>query len=81
MVVIHHTVAPGWQKMLSGAMTGSPGSHGTFETEGRLLLLRRTVLARVPLMGRAAVQAYDRAKAYAPDDNEGKMIEIVSRSK
>jgi len=27
------------------------------------------------------VQAYDRAKAYAPDDDEGKMIEIVSRSK
>jgi hypothetical protein len=32
-------------------------------------------------MGRAAAQAYDRAKAYAPDDDEGKMIEIVSRSK
>jgi 3-hydroxyisobutyrate dehydrogenase len=31
------------------------------------------------LMGRAAVQAYDRAKAYAPDDDEGKMIEVVSR--
>ena len=25
-------------------------------------------------MGRAAVQAYDRAKAYAPNDDEGKMI-------
>jgi len=32
-------------------------------------------------MGRAAVQAYARAKAYAPDDDEGKMIEIVSRTK
>jgi hypothetical protein len=27
------------------------------------------------------VQAYDRAKAYAPDDDEGKMIEIVSQPK
>jgi hypothetical protein len=27
------------------------------------------------------VQAYDKAKAYAPDDDEGKMIEIVSRPK
>jgi 3-hydroxyisobutyrate dehydrogenase len=25
------------------------------------------------------VQAYARAKAYAPDEDEGKMIEIVSR--
>jgi 3-hydroxyisobutyrate dehydrogenase len=33
------------------------------------------------LVGRAAVQAYDKAKAYAPDDDEGKMIEIVSRAK
>jgi len=81
MVVIHHTEAPGGQKMLSGAMAGSPGSHGTCETEGRLVLLRRRVLARAPLMGRAAVQSYDLAKAYAPDDDEGKMIEIVSRRK
>jgi hypothetical protein len=27
------------------------------------------------------VQAYDRAKAYAPDDDEGKMIDLVSRPK
>jgi hypothetical protein len=32
-------------------------------------------------MGRAAVQSYARAKASAPDDDEGKMIEIVSRPK
>ncbi len=43
--------------------------------------LAESLLSEVPLMGRAAVQAYDRAKAYAPDDDEGKMIEIVSRSK
>jgi hypothetical protein len=34
-----------------------------------------------PLMGRAAVEAYARAKAVAPDDDEGKMIEIVSLPK
>jgi hypothetical protein len=27
------------------------------------------------------VQAYARAKAHAPDDDEGRMIEIVSRAK
>jgi 3-hydroxyisobutyrate dehydrogenase-like beta-hydroxyacid dehydrogenase len=32
-------------------------------------------------MGLAAVQAYDKAKAFAPDDDEGKMIELVSRRK
>jgi 3-hydroxyisobutyrate dehydrogenase len=41
--------------------------------------LAESLLSSVPVMGRAAVQAYDRAKAYAPDDDEGKMIEIVSR--
>src|SRR6266516_803910 len=43
--------------------------------------LAESLLSEIPLMGRAAVQAYDRAKAYAPDDDEGKMIEIVSRAK
>jgi 3-hydroxyisobutyrate dehydrogenase len=43
--------------------------------------LAESLLAGVPLMGRAAVQAYDKAKAYAPDDDEGKMIEIVSRAR
>jgi 3-hydroxyisobutyrate dehydrogenase len=43
--------------------------------------LAESLLAEAPLIGRAAVQAYDRAKAYAPDDDEGKMIEIVSRPK
>jgi hypothetical protein len=32
-------------------------------------------------MGRAAVQAYDKAKAFAPDEDEGKMIELISRRK
>ncbi len=43
--------------------------------------LAESLLAEVPLMGRAAVQAYDRAKTHAPDDDEAKMIEIVSRAK
>jgi 3-hydroxyisobutyrate dehydrogenase len=43
--------------------------------------LAEGLLSDVPLMGRAAVQAYSRAKAHAPDDDEGKMIEIVSRPK
>jgi 3-hydroxyisobutyrate dehydrogenase len=43
--------------------------------------LAESLLAQSPLVGRAAVAAYDRAKTYAPDDDEGKMIEIVSRPK
>src|ERR1700687_2909017 len=43
--------------------------------------LAESLLFAVPVMGRAAVEAYDRAKACAPDDDEGKMIEIVSRAK
>jgi 3-hydroxyisobutyrate dehydrogenase len=43
--------------------------------------LAESLLSETPLVGRAAVQSYDRAKAYAPDDDEGKMIEIVSRPK
>jgi 3-hydroxyisobutyrate dehydrogenase len=43
--------------------------------------LAESLLADAPLVGRAAVQAYARAKAHGPDDDEGKMIEIVSRPK
>jgi len=42
--------------------------------------LAETLIPDVPL-GRAAVAAYDRAKAHAPDEDEGKMIEIVSQPK
>src|SRR5579872_7606025 len=38
--------------------------------------LAERLLADKPLMGRAAVEAYARAKAVAPDDDEGKMIEL-----
>ncbi|QWG11238.1 NAD(P)-dependent oxidoreductase [Bradyrhizobium sediminis] len=42
--------------------------------------LAETLLSGVPV-SRAALAAYDRAKAHAPDDDEGRMIEIVSRPK
>jgi 3-hydroxyisobutyrate dehydrogenase len=43
--------------------------------------LAESLLSDAPVMGRAAVQAYERAKTHAPDDDEGRMIEIVSRAK
>jgi 3-hydroxyisobutyrate dehydrogenase-like beta-hydroxyacid dehydrogenase len=43
--------------------------------------LAESLLSAEPIMGRAAVSAYHRAKAHGPDDDEGKMIEIVSRPK
>jgi 3-hydroxyisobutyrate dehydrogenase-like beta-hydroxyacid dehydrogenase len=43
--------------------------------------LAESLLADKPVMGRAAVEAYARAKAKAPDDDEGRMIEIVSRAR
>jgi 3-hydroxyisobutyrate dehydrogenase len=43
--------------------------------------LAESLLAAPPIVSRAAVEAYDRAKACAPDEDEGKLIEIVSRPK
>src|ERR1700751_6088783 len=43
--------------------------------------LAESLLAGPQIMGRATVDAYTRAKAFGPDDDEGKMIEIVSRPK
>jgi 3-hydroxyisobutyrate dehydrogenase len=43
--------------------------------------LAERLLSGAPLMGRAAVEAYGRAKAHAPNEDEGKIIEIVSRPK
>jgi 3-hydroxyisobutyrate dehydrogenase-like beta-hydroxyacid dehydrogenase len=45
------------------------------------IALAESLLAATPIMGRAAVDAYQQAKAAAPDDDEGKMIDIVSRPK
>lgn len=43
--------------------------------------LAESLLADPPPVGRAAVEAYARAKTEMPDDDEGRMIEIVSRPK
>ncbi|MBR1275083.1 NAD(P)-dependent oxidoreductase [Bradyrhizobium sp. AUGA SZCCT0283] len=43
--------------------------------------LADSLLANAPLLGHAAIEAYTRAKAEMPDDDEGRMIEIVSRPK
>ena len=43
--------------------------------------LAESLLASAPLVGHAAVEAYARARAEMPDDDEGRMIEIVSRPK
>jgi 3-hydroxyisobutyrate dehydrogenase-like beta-hydroxyacid dehydrogenase len=43
--------------------------------------LAESLLADKPLVARAAVEAYARARAVMPDEDEGKMIEIVSRAK
>jgi len=43
--------------------------------------LAESLLRATPVMGRAAVEAYAQAKAAAPDDDEGKMIELVSQPK
>jgi 3-hydroxyisobutyrate dehydrogenase len=45
------------------------------------LALANTLLRDTPIVARAAVEAYARAKDCAPDDDEGKLIEIVSRPK
>ena len=43
--------------------------------------LAESLLAESPLVGKAALESYARAKAVAPDDDEAKMIDIVSRPK
>jgi len=43
--------------------------------------LAESLLVDAPLVGHAAVEAYAKAKAEMPDDDEGRMIEIVSRPK
>jgi len=43
--------------------------------------LAESLLSAEPILGRAAVAAYARAKAHAPDGDEGQMIEIVSKPK
>ena len=52
------------------ALEGAPGA----------VRLAETLLPGVPV-SRAALAAYEAATAIGPDDDEGKMIEIVSRPK
>ena len=43
--------------------------------------LAERLLAGAPLVGQAAVEAYAKAKIEMPDDDEGRMIEMISRPK
>ena len=43
--------------------------------------LAESLLTSAPLIGQAAVEAYAKANAEMPDDDEGRMIEILSRPK
>jgi 3-hydroxyisobutyrate dehydrogenase-like beta-hydroxyacid dehydrogenase len=43
--------------------------------------LAENLLAAPTIVSRATVEAYQKAKAALPDDDEGKMIELVSRPK
>jgi len=53
----------------------------SWERVARTARALRTLLADAPPLGRAAVEAYARATAEMPDEDEGRMIEIVSRPK
>jgi 3-hydroxyisobutyrate dehydrogenase-like beta-hydroxyacid dehydrogenase len=43
--------------------------------------LAEELLHAKPLIGTAVVEAYEKAKAFAPDDDEAKMIELISQPK
>ena len=64
--------------MLSGATFTAALRH---KDAAYAVALAESLLSSEPVIGRAAVEAYARAKAAAPDDDEAKMIEIVSRPK
>ncbi len=70
----------------SRRMVGRNFSGATFTAALRhkdaayAVALAESLLPDIPI-GRATVQAYAKAKAYAPDADEAKMIEIVSRPK
>ena len=70
----------------SKRMVARDFSGATFTTALRhkdaayAVALAETLLPSVPV-SRAAVEAYHRAKDHAPDDDEGHMIELVSRAR
>ena len=80
------TASP-WVIRHSGRMVARDFSGAVFTSALRhkdavyAMALAESLLADKPLVGNAAVEAYARAKANAPDDDEGKMIEFVSRPK
>src|SRR3954469_4470558 len=71
----------------SKRMVGRDFSGATFTAALRhkdaayAVKLAESLLADKPLVSRAAVEFYAQAKAAMPDDDEGKMIELVSRPK
>jgi 3-hydroxyisobutyrate dehydrogenase len=70
----------------SSRMVGRDFSGASFTSALRhkdaayAVALAETLLSAVPV-SRAALAVYEQAKAHAPDDDEGRMIEIVSRPK
>jgi 3-hydroxyisobutyrate dehydrogenase len=75
--VIHHSKRMA-ARDFSGATFTSTLRH---KDAAYAVALAESLLAGPPIMGRAAVDAYARAKAAAPDHDEAKMIDIVSRPK
>ena len=80
------TASP-WVIRHSGRMVARDFSGAVFTSALRhkdatyAVALAESLLADKPLLGQAAVDAYARAKIVVPDDDEGKMIELVSRPK
>jgi 3-hydroxyisobutyrate dehydrogenase len=75
--VIRHS-----NRMVARNFSGTPFTAALrYKDAAYAVALAESLLSDAPVMGRAAVQAYVRAKALAPDDDEGKMIEIVSRAR
>ncbi|KRR17489.1 NAD(P)-dependent oxidoreductase [Bradyrhizobium retamae] len=75
--VIRHS-----KRMVARDFTGASFTSALrYKDAAYAVKLAESLLADAPLLGRAAVDAYARAKAEMPDDDEGRMIEIVSRPK
>ncbi len=75
--VIRHS-----RRMAARNFAGATFTAGLRHKDGAYAVaLAESLLSGAPLMGNAAVEAYARAKSYAPDDDEAKVIEIVSRPK
>src|SRR6267154_2409708 len=72
--VIHHSA-----RMVARDFSGASFTAALRRKDAAYAVaLAETLLPAVPV-GRAALADYDKATAHAPDDDEGKIIEIVSR--